>query len=88
MANIFNQIISESKVPEDWNTDVIVNCVENKGEETVTIPKCYKDACVNSFFPHTARLCNSLLVECFPLTYDLNIFKSRTNRHFLTVGFF
>ena len=24
----------------------------------VTIPKCYKDAYVNSFFPRTARLCN------------------------------
>ena len=25
-----------------------------------------------SFFPHTARLWNSLPIECFPLTYDLN----------------
>ena len=28
---------------------------------------------------------NSLPIECFPLTYDLNGFKSITNRHFLTV---
>ena len=68
MTNIFNQIISESKVPEDWNTSVIVNCVENKGEETVTIPKFYKDACVNSFFPHTARLEFS---ACRMLSIDL-----------------
>ena len=36
----------------------------------VSIPRCYKD--VNSFFPCTARLWNSLPIECFPLTYDLN----------------
>ena len=44
---------------------------------SVTIPRC--------FFPHTARLWNSLPIECFPLTYDLNGFKSRINRHLLTV---
>ena len=34
----------------------------------VTIPRCYKDVYVNSFFPRTARLWNSLPIECFPLT--------------------
>ena len=43
---------------------------------------------VNSFFPRTARLWNSLPIECFPLTYDLSGFKSRINRHLLTVGSF
>ena len=38
----------------------------------VTIPRCYKDVYVNSFFPRTARLWNSLPIECFPLTYNLN----------------
>ena len=52
---------------------------------SVTIPRCYKDVYVNSFFPPTTRLWNSLPIECFPLTYDLNGFKSRINRHFLTV---
>ena len=33
---------------------------------SVTIPRCYKDVYVNSFFPRTARLWNSLLIECFP----------------------
>ena len=28
---------------------------------------------------------NSLPIECFPLTYDLHDFKSRINRHVLTV---
>ena len=53
---------------------------------SVTIPRCYKD--VNSFFPRTAKLWNSLPTECFPLTYDLTGFNSRINRHLLTVGSF
>ena len=48
---------------------------------SVTIPRCYKDVYVNSFFPRTARLWNSVPIECFPLTYDLSVFKSRINRH-------
>ena len=55
---------------------------------SVTIPRCYKDVYVNSFFPHTARLWNSPLIECFSLTYDLSGFKSRINRHLLPVGSF
>ena len=47
-----------------------------------------KDLYVDSFFPRTARLSNSLPLECFPLTSDLNGFKSRINRHLLTVGSF
>ena len=54
----------------------------------VTIPRCYKDLYVNSFFPRTARPWNSLPLECFPLTYDLSGFKSRINRYLLTVGSF
>ena len=38
---------------------------------SVTITRCYKDVYVNSFFPCTARLWNSLSIECFPVTYDL-----------------
>ena len=34
---------------------------------SVTIPRCYKDVYVNSFFPFTARLWNSLPIECFEL---------------------
>ena len=39
----------------------------------VTIPRCYKDAHVNSFFPCTVRLRISLPIQCFPLAYDLRI---------------
>ena len=55
---------------------------------SATILRNNKDVYVNSFFTHTARPWNSLLMECFPLTYDLNGFKSRINRHLLTAGSF
>ena len=51
---------------------------------SVTIPRCYKDFYVNSFFPGTAKRWNSLPIECFPLTYNLNGFKSRISRHLST----
>ena len=41
---------------------------------SVINPRCYKDVYVNSFFPRTARLWNSLPIECFPLSYDLSSF--------------
>ena len=53
----------------------------------VTTPRCYKDFNFSSFFPRTARLWNSLPMECFPLTQVLNGFKSRINRHLTTAGF-
>ena len=51
---------------------------------SVTIP-----VYVNSSFLRTAGiLWNSMPVECFPLTYDLNCFKSITDKHLFTVGSF
>ena len=47
----------------------------------VTIPWCYKDVYVNCSFPPTAGLWNYLPIECFPLTYYLNDFKSIVNRN-------
>ena len=47
---------------------------------SVATPRCYKDVYVNSFFPRTARLLNSLAKKCFPLTYDLIGFKSKIHR--------
>ena len=57
-------------------------------EFSVSIPICYKDFYVNSFFPCVARLWNSLPIEWFYLIYDLNGFKSRIYRHLLVVVFF
>ena len=36
---------------------------------SVTIPRCFKDAYINSMFPRTARIWNSQPIECFSLTY-------------------
>ena len=52
---------------------------------SVTICRCYKNVYANSSFPRTARLWDSLPIECFPLTFNLNGLKSRVNRHLLTV---
>ena len=52
---------------------------------SVTIPRCYKQVYVNSFFSRTARLWNSLPTECFPLTYDLSGFKSRISSDLLAL---
>ena len=55
---------------------------------SVTVPRCYQHVYVSNFFPCKARFWNSLPIELFPLTYDLNGFKSRINRHIITVGSF
>ena len=75
------------------DTTVYSKCDQASDQATtwivsVIIPRCYKDVYVNSFFPRTARLWNSLSIECFPLGCDPNGFKSRINRHLLTVGSF
>ena len=59
---------------------------ESLHDFSVTTPRCYKDVYINSFFPRTTRLWNSLPAECFPLTNDLNSFKSIVYRHFLSLG--
>ena len=65
------------------------NCYSDRFHAfSVTIPRSYKDVYVNTFFTCTARLWNSLPIECFNLTYDLSGFKSRINLHLLTVGSF
>ena len=55
---------------------------------SVTISRCYKDVYVNCFFFYTTQLWTFLPTECFPLTYNLDGFESRINRHFLTLGSF
>ena len=34
MTDLFNGILDEYKIPEDWNMSVIFNCFKNKGEAT------------------------------------------------------
>ena len=55
---------------------------------SVILSRCYKDVYVNSFFPCTGRVWNSLPIEFFPLTYDFRGFKSKVNRHNLFVLLF
>ena len=55
---------------------------------SITIPRSHKDVSVNSLFPQTAKLWNSLTIECYISNYDINAFKSRINRRLLSVGSF
>ena len=72
-------------VPLAFSRGRSTNYSDRMHDFSFTIPRCYKDVYVNSSFPRTARIWNSLPIECFPLTYDLSDFKSRINRHLLTV---
>ena len=64
-------------------------CYSDRSHDfSVTVPRCYKDVYFKSLFPRTTRLWNSLPLECLPLTYALSGFKSRINRHRLTVDSF
>ena len=75
-------------VPHPYSRGRSTNYCDRFHDFFVIIPRCYKDVYASSFFLRTARLWNSVPIECFPLTYDLSGFKSRINRHLLTVGSF
>ena len=57
-------------------------------EFSVIISRYHKDVYVNSFFPHTARLWNSLPIELSFDLDDLNGFKSIINRQLISVSSF
>ena len=59
-------------VPLPYSRGRSTPCSDRLHDFFVSIPRCYKDVHVNSFFPHTTRLWNSLSIECFPFTYDLS----------------
>lgn len=64
-------------------------CYSNRlGDISISIPRCYQDVYMNSFSLCKARLSSSSPAVCFPLTEDLNKFKSKVNRHLLFLGFF
>ena len=67
-------------VPVPYSQGRSIRYSDKLHDISVTIPRCYKDVYGNNCFPCTARLWNSLFIECFPLTYSLNGFKSRINR--------
>ena len=84
----FGRCLSElaELVPVPYSQGRSTHSSDRLHDFSVTIPRCYKDVYVNSFFPPTAKLWNSLPIERFPLTFDLSGFKSRINRHLLSVG--
>ena len=81
----FGRCLSElaQLVPLPYSRGRTTRCSDRLHDFSVTIRRCYKDVYVNIFFPRTARLWNSLPIECFPLTCDLSAFKSRINRYLL-----
>ena len=49
---------------------------------SVNNPRFYNNVCVHSLFPCSGRPCFFFLpAKCFPLTYNLNGFKCRVDRH-------
>ena len=76
--NYFGRCSSElpQLVPPPYSQGRSTRYSEGLHDFFVTIPRCYKGVYVNSFFTRIARLWNSLPIEYFPLTYDLNGFKS------------
>ena len=63
-------------------------CFNRLHNFSTIIPRCYENVYVNSFFFPIAKIWNSLPSESFPLTYDLNGFKSRIDWRLLFLGSF
>ena len=78
----FGRCLSElaELVPLPYSHGKCTHYFDRLHDFSVTIPRCYKDVYVISFFLCTARLWNSLPVECFPLTNDLNGFECRSQQ--------
>ena len=54
-------------VPLHYSRGTSIRYSDRLHDFSVTIPRCYKDVYVDSFFPRTARLWYFLPIECFPL---------------------
>ena len=91
-AHVWNTVATSGflvqQVPLPFSCGRSTHYSDRLHDFSVTIPRCYKDVYVNSFFPPTVRFWNSQPLECFHLIYDLSGFKSRINRHLLTTGSF
>ena len=59
-------------VPLSYSREMSTRYSNRLQDFSINIPRCYKHVYVNSLFPTTSILWNSLLIEYFPLTYDLN----------------
>ena len=57
-----------------------IRCSDRLHDFSVTYLRCcLKNVNVSSFCPHTARLWNSLLIECFPLNYEIALILESTD---------
>ena len=69
-------------IPLPYSQKRYIGYSDRSHDFSVTIPKCYKDV-YNSFFPRLARPWNSLSIECFPLTFGLNLILELTDTFYL-----
>ena len=69
----FSELTQLVPLPFSWGRSTPYS--DRLHDFSVTISRCYKDVYVNSFFPRTVRLWNSLPIEYFPMTYELSCWK-------------
>ena len=63
-------------------TQLVSTChFDGLHDVSVTIPRCYQEFHVSSFFPYLAKVWNSLPIEWYHVNYDANDVKSRMKRH-------
>ena len=67
-----SELVELVPLPYSWGRSTHYS--ERLHDFSVIISRCYKDVYVNSFSPRIFRAWNSLPIESFPLTYDLNSF--------------
>ena len=81
-----SQLAQLALFPFSWGWST---CYSGRSHDfSVIILRWFKDVYVISVFPCTARLWNSLPIECFPLIYNWHGFKSRINRHLFMIRSF
>ena len=84
----FEQCSNEfsKRVPKPFGDARLTRYSDRQHPFIFELPNFKKEFYRNSFFPRTASLWNSLTLECFPLTYNPNLFKSNVNRHLLQLS--
>ena len=78
----------DSKEPKDNRRQSSLNLKQIRSQIKGTHSASKESECsFHSFFPRTARLWNSVPVECLPMSCDLNGFKSKVNRNLWALAF-
>ena len=84
--SLMENFIFSCSVPHSYGLSTY--CFNKLQNFSVTIPGCFKDFYFNSLSPRTTRIWNYLPAEYFHLSYNLNGFKSKGNRHFFSLSSF